>query len=70
MSELKGQLLGIILVISVFGVLLGILTAAFQHSAETIQSRVEEAAYTNSDTEEGPEIDPNGRVGRNYKLVY
>ena len=68
MSELKGQLLGIILVISVFGVLLGILTAAFQHSAETIQSRVEDAAYTNTEhEEEETDIDPNGRA---YRLVY
>ena len=48
MSEIKGQLLGIILVLAVFGVVLGVLTTAFQHSAETIQERVEDAAYTNT----------------------
>jgi len=62
MSEIKGQLLGIILVLAVFGVVLGVLTTAFQHSAETIQERIEDAAYTNTSKPE--------RVNTEYSLHY
>ena len=71
MSEIKGQLLGIILVLAVFGVVIGALTAAFQHSAETIQTRVEEAATLNqSEEDDGPVVDPNARAHRGYTLSY
>ncbi len=65
MSEIKGQLLGIILVLAIFGVVIGVMTTAFQHSAQTIQERVEDVAYTNT---ERP--DPNARVQSEYSLYY
>ena len=63
MSEIKGQLLGIILVLAVFGTVLGVLTTAFQHSAETIQDRIEDAAYTNT-------VRPSARANAEYSLHY
>ena len=65
MSEIKGQLLGILIVLAIFGVVLGAMTAAFTHAADTIQERVEDAAYTNT-----VRPDPNGRVHKNYTLAY
>ena len=65
MSEIKGQLLGIILVRAIFGVVLGAMTAAFTHASETIEDRVEDAAYTNT-----VKPDPNGLAPRNYTLLY
>lgn len=60
MSELKGQLLGIILVIAVFGVVMGLLSAAFQSSAEAISDRVESIAYTGTSAPEAqPAVHPN-----------
>ena len=41
MSEIKGQLLGIVLVVAVFGVVGGVLVTAFSKSAETIGSKIE-----------------------------
>ena len=40
MSEIKGQLLGIVLVVAVFGVVGGVLVTAFSKSAETIGSKI------------------------------
>ena len=67
MSEIKGQLLGIVLVIAIFGVVIGIITAAFQASAQAVQTRMEDVAYTNTE-----KPDPNARVDaeRNYSLHY
>ena len=60
MSELKGQLLGIILVIAVFGVVMGLLSAAFQSSAEAISDRVEDIAYTGTSApQQQPAAHPN-----------
>lgn len=64
MSEIKGQLLGIILVLAVFGTVMGILSSAFQHSAETIQDRVEDAAYTGTSRPVAP------RANAEYSLHY
>ena len=41
MSEIKGQLLGIVLVVAVFGVVGGVLVTAFSASAEKIGSKIE-----------------------------
>ncbi len=41
MSEIKGQLLGIVLVVAVFGVVGGVLVTAFSASAEKIQTKIE-----------------------------
>ena len=43
MGEIKGQLLGIILVIAVFGAVAGILISTFKGSAETVEEQMEEA---------------------------
>lgn len=42
MSEIKGQLLGIVLVLAVFGVISGVLISAFQNSANKIKGEIEE----------------------------
>ena len=41
MSELKGQLLGMILVLAAFGTILGILIPSFQKSAEAINKQID-----------------------------
>jgi type II secretory pathway pseudopilin PulG len=41
MSEIKGQLLGIVLVLAVFGVISGVLISAFQNSANKIKDEIE-----------------------------
>lgn len=46
MSEIKGQLFGIVLVIAVFTVVISIITSSFQYSAEAIQQRAEDIVYT------------------------
>ena len=40
MSEIKGQLLGIVMVIAVFGAVAGVLYGAFQASAKKISDKV------------------------------
>ena len=40
MSELKGQLLGMILVLAAFGTILGILIPAFAASAEAVNKNI------------------------------
>lgn len=63
MSEIKGQLLGIILVLSVFATIVAVICTAFERSADVISERVEDAAYTNSSK-------PNPRVNTEYSLHY
>ncbi len=41
MSEIKGQLLGIVLVVSVFGVVGGVLVTAFHKSSKAIATKIE-----------------------------
>ncbi len=67
MSEIKGQLLGIVLVIAIFGVVIGILTAAFTSSAETVQSRMEDLASGSSQR-----VNPENNIDtqKNYSLHY
>ena len=43
MSEIKGQLLGIILVIMVFGIVAASLTAVFTNLSNTVSSEVDKA---------------------------
>ena len=50
MSEIKGQLLGIVLVVAVFGVVGGVLVTAFTKSANNIQKAIEK------------DTDENGKV--------
>lgn len=44
MSEIKGQLLGIVLVIAIFGVVAGALTLAFSNVTSGITQRIEDVA--------------------------
>lgn len=46
MSEIKGQLLGIILTISIFGVVLAAMVASFGKMSDRVGERVEEIATT------------------------
>ena len=54
MSEIKGQLLGIILTIAVFGVVFGVLMASFKNSASSIGVRMDEAMYQKYEEEVVP----------------
>ncbi len=40
MSELKGQLLGMVLVLAIFGALFGVLIPAFQKAAENVNNDI------------------------------
>lgn len=40
MSEIKGQILGILLVLAIFGAVSGVLVAAFKNSANNIAEKV------------------------------
>lgn len=40
MSELKGQLLGMVLVLAAFGTILGILIPSFKKSAESVNKNI------------------------------
>lgn len=46
MSEIKGQLLGIVLAIALFGVVFGILVNSFGRTSSAIGSRMTEAVTT------------------------
>lgn len=49
MSEIKGQLLGMILVLALFAAVAGAMVGIFNHSTETISSRVDqETAFVSS----------------------
>jgi hypothetical protein len=51
MSELKGQLLGMLLVLSLFGVIAGVLTTSFKNAADNISeqmSAIETSYVSNS----------------------
>ena len=50
MSEVKGALLGIILAVSVFTVVFGIITAAMKTSANSVKSRMDQATSSVPDT--------------------
>jgi hypothetical protein len=43
MSEIKGQILGIVLVLAIFGTVAGLLVAAFKSSATSVASKIESA---------------------------
>jgi|GEM_PF-493989 hypothetical protein len=42
MSEIKGQLLGIVLVVAVFGAISGVLVASFKAASENIAEKIED----------------------------
>ena len=57
MSEIKGQLLGVVLVIAIFGAIAGILYGAFQKSAKDIATKIEE----------DPTIEPQPSASSTYQ---
>ena len=60
MSEVKGTLLAIVLAVAVFGIVFGIISLAMKQSAESVASRMSEAAQL--------EPDLNGDVAVPYIL--
>lgn len=42
MSEIKGQMLGLVLVLAVFGLVAGVIYASFQSSANNLSSKIEQ----------------------------
>ena len=49
MSEVKGTLLAIVLAVSVFGVVFGIINLAIKQSAETVSQRMKDSAELEPD---------------------
>lgn len=70
MSEIKGQLLGIVLVLAIFGIVLGIMTLAFQNSGQTIASRLTSAASGGEIAPGAAAPAPEGRVHSDFTLNY
>ena len=52
MSEIRGALLGIVLAVSAFTMVFGVITFAMKNTADTVSDRMEQAA----------EADPTGSV--------
>ena len=53
MSEVKGTLLGIVLAISVFTIVFGIITLAVRQTSTTVSSRMRDSAEVEPDVFEG-----------------
>ena len=51
MSEIKGQILGIILTIGVFSIVFGALCAAFVNTSKNVESKMQTALTTEYDEE-------------------
>lgn len=49
MSEIKGQLLGIVLAIALFGVVFGIMVTSFGRTSTAIGNRMDEVAQTSGE---------------------
>ena len=55
MSEIKGQLLGLVLAIAIFSIVFGVMTTMFFNTSRSIQDRAEDIAsdgYVNYDVDE------------------
>lgn len=50
MSEIKGQLLGIVLVVAVFGVVGTVLVTSFETAATSLQTKIEDVTEPSSDS--------------------
>ena len=50
MSEIKGQLLGIVLVVAVFGVVSTVLVSAFKETAESLEEKIKDNNIPEEDT--------------------
>ncbi len=70
MSEIKGQLLGIVLVVAVFGVVGGVLVTAFQASAKSIATSVQKE-YNGDVDKDGKLVgtDPTSNETDNYNSI-
>lgn len=70
MSEIKGQILGIVLVIAVFGMISGILYTAFQSASTTVANSITEAVDPEKnkidDGSSGEENDKPGSTSSDY----
>lgn len=60
MSEIKGTLLGIVLAISVFTIVFGLIEVAVKKSAKTVSDRLEESVALE------PEVSTNTALAYNY----
>lgn len=62
MSEVKGTLLGIVLAISVFSIVFGIITLAVKQASNTVKDRISDSA----------EVEPDvfGNSTQDYTLTY
>lgn len=65
MSEVKGTLLTVILAITVFSIVFGLMAYTFQISARTVAGRYNQAVSDEPDVEE---FDPN--KNEDFDLVY
>ena len=54
MSEVKGTLLGIVLAVSVFAIVFGIITVAVNQSSNTIAGRMQDTAEAEPDITPAP----------------
>ena len=68
MSEIKGQLLGVILTISIFGIVATTMATSFKKAGESIGSKVENAANTTVTAAAAAE--PVSPANAAYYLVY
>lgn len=62
MSEIKGQLLGIILTISIFGIVIAAMAAAFTTASQSISKKITDAASTS--------VTPVEYESNDYTLLY
>lgn len=48
MSEIKGQLLGIVLTVAIFGIVAGVMQKAFKGAADKVGSQIENISVVSS----------------------
>lgn len=68
MSEIKGQLLGIILTISIFGIVAAAMATSFTNASKKIGEQVENVATTEVAAAQERFDNNKGRIS--YKIVY
>lgn len=70
MSEIKGQLLGIVLVVAVFGAVGSILVTAFQKAATDLGTTISENTEPKANTPGTQSVDNNYIIADDDILVY
>jgi len=60
MSEIKGQLLGIVLAIAMFGIIFGLLQTSFGRTTQKVSDRMEDTAENDGYYEEVSDTDLYG----------